>query len=49
MLKGSIIAGNDSTELLKDFRRLLIELNGEGYVSKKETSDILLQMLQMNI
>ena len=49
VLRGSIISGNDNTEMLKDFRRLLVELNGEGYISKKETSDILLQLLKMNI
>ena len=49
VLRGSIIAGNDNIELLKDFRRLLVELNAEGYISKKETSDVLLQLLQLNI
>lgn len=49
VLRGSIIAGNNNENLLREFRMLLVELNGEGYVSKKETSDILLQMLRMNI
>ena len=49
VLRGSIIAGSDSTELLEDLRRQLIELNGEGYISKKETSDILLEMLKLNL
>jgi len=49
VLRGSIIAGNDNIELLKDFRRLLVELNAEGYISKKETSDILLHLLHLNI
>ena len=49
VLRGSIIAGNNNENLLRDFRMLLVELNSEGYVSKKETSDILLQMLRMNI
>ena len=42
VLRGSIIAGNDNIELLKDFRRLLVELNAEGFINKKETSDVLL-------
>ena len=49
VLRGSIIAGNDNENLLREFRMLLVELNAEGYISKKETSDILLQMLKMNI
>jgi len=49
VLRGSIIAGNNNENLLHEFRMLLVELNSEGYVSKKETSDILLQMLRMNI
>jgi len=49
VLRGSIIAGGDNIEMLRDFRRLLVELNAEGYISKKETSDILLQMLKLNI
>jgi hypothetical protein len=49
VLRGSIIAGNDNENLLREFRMLLVELNAEGYVSKKETSDILLHMLKMNI
>lgn len=49
VLRGSIIAGNDNENLLREFRMLLVELNGEGFISKKETSDILLHMLKMNI
>jgi len=49
VLKGSIIAGNDNENLLREFRMLLVELNSEGYVSKKETADILLQLMKLNI
>ncbi len=49
VLRGSIIAGNNNENLLREFRMLLVELNAEGYISKKETSDILLQMLKLNI
>jgi hypothetical protein len=49
VLRGSIIAGNDSTELLKDFRKLLLSLSNSGYISKKETGDVLLEMLKLNI
>ena len=49
VLRGSIISGNDSTELLKDFRRLLLHLTNENYISKKECNDVLMEMLKLNI
>ena len=49
VLRGSIIAGNDNENLLREFRVLLVELNAEGYISKKETSDVLLQLMKLNI
>ena len=48
-LRGSIIAGNDNVDLLKDFRRLLLHLTNENYISKKECNEVLMQMLQMNL
>ena len=41
VLRGSIIAGNDSTELLKDFRRLLLHLTNKNYISKRECNELL--------
>ena len=49
VLRGSIIAGNDSKDLLKDFRLLLLKLSNSGYISKKETSEVLMEMLKLNI
>jgi len=49
VLRGSIISGNDSTELLKDFRRLLLHLTNENYISKKECNEVLMEMLKLNI
>lgn len=49
VLKGSIIAGNDSTELLKDFRLLLLHLTNENYISKKECNEVLMEMLKLNL
>ena len=49
VLRGSIIAGNDNVELLKDFRRLLLSLTNENYISKKECNQVLLEMLKLNI
>lgn len=49
VLKGSIISGGDNVEMLRDFRRLLLSLSNSGYISKKETGDVLLEMLRLNI
>ena len=49
VLRGSIIAGNDSALLLKDFRRLLLHLTNENYISKKECNEVLMEMLKLNI
>ena len=49
VLRGSIIAGNDSKDLLKDFRRLLLHLTTENYISKKECNEVLMEMLKLNI
>jgi len=49
VLRGSIISGNDSTELLKDFRRLLLHLTNESYISKKECNEVLMELLKLNI
>ena len=49
VLRGSIIAGNNNTEMLKDFRRLLLSLTNENYISKKECNEVLMEMLKLNI
>ena len=49
VLRGSIIAGNNNTELLKDFRLLLLHLTNENYISKKECNEVLMEMLKLNI
>ena len=49
VLEGSIISGNDNAELLKDFRRLLMRLSNEGYVSRKERNGIIYLLLHMNL
>ena len=49
VLRGSIIAGGDNIEMLRDFRKLLLSLSNSGYISKKETGDVLLEMLKLNI
>ncbi len=49
VLRGSIIAGGDNIEMLRDFRKLLLSLSNSGYISKKETGEVLLEMLKLNI
>ena len=49
VLKGSIISGGDNIEMLKDFRRLLLHLTNENYISKKECNEVLMEMLRLNI
>ena len=49
VLRGSIIAGGDNIEMLRDFRKLLLSLSNSGYLSKKETGEVLLEMLRLNI
>ena len=49
VLKGSIISGGDNIEMLKDFRRLLLHLTNENYISKKECNEVLMEMLKLNI
>ena len=49
VLRWSIIAGNGNIELLKDFRRLLLNLTNENYISKKECNEVLMEMLKLNL
>lgn len=49
VLRGSIISGGDNVEMLRDFRRLLLHLTNENYISKKECNEVLMEMLKLNI
>ena len=49
VLRGSIISGGDNVEMLKDFRRLLLHLTNENYISKRECNEVLMEMLKLNI
>ncbi len=49
VLRGSIISGGDNIDMLRDFRKLLLSLSNSGYISKKETGEVLLEMLKLNI
>ena len=47
VLKGEIMAGNDSKELIKKFKLHLIKLSKMGSLPKKEVTDIMEELLQM--
>jgi len=49
VLRGSIVSGGDNIEMLRDFRRLLLHLTNENYISKKECNEVLLEMLKLNL
>jgi len=47
ILKGQIIAGNDGTEVVKEFKSLLVKLSDEGSIKKSEARDILMMLASM--
>ena len=49
ILRGELIAGNDSKELIKDFKVLLLKLMNSKHISKSEGNEIMILMLQMNL
>jgi hypothetical protein len=49
ILKGQIIAGNDSSELLKEFKQMLIKFSNSGRLPKRETNEILAELLMLGM
>jgi hypothetical protein len=47
ILKGQIIAGNDGTEVVKEFKTLLVKLSDEVSIKKSEARDILMMLASM--
>jgi hypothetical protein len=47
VLKGEIMAGNDSKELIKKFKLHLMKLSKMGSLPKKEVTDIMEELLQL--
>jgi hypothetical protein len=47
VLKGEIMAGNDSKELIKKFKLHLMKLSKNGSLPKKEVSEIMEELLQL--
>lgn len=47
ILKGQIIAGNDSRELIKEFKSMLVKMSNDDRISKKEAREVLLDLAAM--
>ena len=47
ILKGEIIAGNDNSKIIKEFKMMLIKFGREGRIPRREVNSILEEMLHM--
>jgi len=47
ILKGEIQAGNNSTELIKEFKTLLLNLSNKDLIPKSQAKDILMDLVSM--
>jgi len=45
--KGEIMAGNDSKELIKKFKLLIIKLSKNGTIPKREASEVMTELLEL--
>jgi hypothetical protein len=45
--KGEIMAGNDSKELIKKFKLLIIKLSKNGSIPKREASEVMQELLEL--
>jgi len=49
VMRGEILAGNDSKELIKDFKVMLLKFMSDNIVDKREGNDIMVCLLQMGL
>lgn len=49
IMRGQILAGNDSKEMIKDFKVMLLKFMSDGIVDKKEGNEIMICLLQMGL
>lgn len=47
ILKGEIMAGNDGTDVVKEFKKLLLKFSNDGRIKKTEAREILLDLTSM--
>ena len=44
VLRGQIVAGNDNRELIKEFKKLLLEMSDKKLLPRRQVSDILIDI-----
>ena len=49
VMRGEIIAGNDSKEMIKDFKIMLLKFMDSGHIDKKEGNEIMTMLLQLGL
>lgn len=49
VMRGEILAGNDSKEMVKDFKLMLLKFMNDGIVNKKEGNEIMTMLLQLGM
>jgi hypothetical protein len=49
ILKGELISGNDSSELVKEFKMMLIKFKNENRLPARETNEILAELLMLGL
>jgi len=47
VMKGEIMSGNDSTELIKKFKILLLKLSKSGVLPKREVGEIMQELIEL--
>jgi hypothetical protein len=47
ILKGEIVAGNDSIELVKEFKVLLLKMMNEGKIGKPDGREVLMDLVSL--
>lgn len=47
VMKGEILAGNDSSELIKKFKLHLVRLSKTGTLPRSEVQDIMEELIQL--
>jgi hypothetical protein len=47
ILKGEICAGNNSNELVKEFKKIIMTLSNEGMLPKGQAREILMDLVSL--
>jgi hypothetical protein len=47
VMKGEILAGNDSTETIKKFKLILLKLSRNGSIPKREANEIMEDLISL--